>query len=341
MSMIFMDSCGDAYGSAQVEANWDTVSVTAPTVETAGGRNDTNGLKLAAATTFFAKNVAGLDEYFVGLAFRLQALTTTIDVLEFNEGAINHVRVTILANGAIEVSRDGTVLATSAAGTILSDGYNFLEVRAVIDGAAGIVTVDLDETNVHTLVSQNTENGGSGLIDEIRHWGTTDIVFYDDIYINNNLGAAPQNAFLGNTHIGISIVAADGALNEFPVLEPVSPTDHFEKVNEVPPDEDTSFVASDTPGEQELFTLQGLPTILGDGTIYGVQVSVFAKKDNAGTRQIKPLLNPGVTTASGTDLVLSTSYDYAIEVWQQNPDTVADWADAAEVEACEIGCEVT
>ncbi len=340
MSMVFMDSCGDGYGSDQVGLVYDTVSGTPPVVEPNGGRNDTNGLKLSAGTEFFAKDVPALDEYFVGIAFRLQAITTPVDIVEFNEGVTNHVTVTVLANGAIEVARDSSVLATSAAGTILEGAYNYMEVRVVVDDAAGIVTVDLDEFNIHMLTSQDTQNGGTGVINEIRLKGTSDVIFFDDFYVNNNSGASPQNGFLGNTHIEFNAALADGTINDFPILEPTTPTTHFDKVDEIPPDLDVSFVASSTPTDQELFTIPPLSSLTGDGTVFGVQVSVLTRKNNEGSRLIKTLIDPGVTIAEGPDLTLALTYDYAVGMFQQNPDTSSDWTEA-EVEASEIGCEVT
>lgn len=337
--MVFMDSCGDGYSDDEVALIWDTVSATAPIVQSIGGRNSTNGLKISAGTGFFAKTVPSLDEYFVGVAFRLQALTTQVDIIEFNEGATNHVRVSVLATGAIEVSRNGTPLATSAAGTVIIGSFTFIEVRAVIDGAAGIVTVDLDEFNIHTLTTQNTQNGGTGLVDEIRFNGTADIIFFDDVYINDNVGAAPQNGFLGNTHIDFNLVAGDGGTTDFALLEPTTPSTHFDKVNENPPDLDVSYVASDVPTDQELFTVQSLAALSGDGSVHGVQVSVLARKNNEGPRQLKLLLDPGVAIAEGADVELVTTYDYVVEMWQQNPDTSLDWVEA-EVDAMEIGCEL-
>jgi hypothetical protein len=339
--IIFIDSCGDAYGTTDLLKKWDTVSGTSPTVETAGGRNGTNGLKLAGATEFFARNVPALDEYFVGVAFRLQALTTTVDVLEFNEGATNHVRVTILANGSVQVSRNGTTLGTSAAGLVLVGSYSFLEAHAVIDDAAGVIDVSLDGVVIAalSLTSQDTQNGGTGVINEIRFHGTTDIIFFDDIYVCDSTGSAPQNGMLGNTHIGVSLLGGDTATKDFPILEPATPTTHYTKLIDVPADGDASYVGSSVPADQELFTIAALPTLSGTGAVYGVQVSILARKDNEGPRQMIPIINPGVSLASGTAKELVSVYDYGEHMWQQNPDTVADWT-LAEVAATVIGVEI-
>lgn len=341
MSIIFIDSCGDAYGTTDLGTKWDTVSGTSPTVEAAGGRNGTNGLKLAGAAEFFARNVAGLDEYFVGVAFRLQALTTTVNVLEFNEGATNHVRVTVLANGSVQVSRNGTVLGTSATGLILVGSYSFLEAHAVIDDAAGVIDISLDSIPITalSLTSQDTQNGGTGLIDEIRFQGTTDVIFFDDIYFCNNSGAAPQNGFLGNTHIGVGRVTGDAGPNAFTILEPATPTSHFTKLDEVPADGDVSFVASSTPAEQELFAVAALPVLSGTGAVYGMQLTILAKKDNEGPRQMIPIIDPGLAVDSGTNKELTTTYEYGEHMWQQNPDTTADWT-LAEVAATVVGVEL-
>jgi len=339
MSLIYIDSCGDVYSSGEVALRFSSVSGTPPTVEVGGGRNTSNGLKMEASTTFFAKTVTGKDEYTAGIAFRLQTLTTPVTILDFNEGATNHIKIKVLANGAIEVLRDAASLDISVPGLVLPGAYSYMEVRVVIDDAAGIVTVHLDEIEITALTVQDTQNGGTGVIDSIQCNGTSDVIFFDDFYITDNVGAAPQNGFLGNMHITTAVAISDSTPLDITIIEPTAPTTHFDKVNQIPADGDTSFLASKTPGDQDMFNFSPLPILSGNGDVFGIQVNVFAKKDNEGPRQVKPIIDPGVAISVGAALELTTVYRFGISMFQQNPDTSLDWTEA-EVDSSKVGFEV-
>ena len=60
----------------------------------------------------------------------------------------------------------------------------------------------------------------------------------------------------------------------------------------------------------------GLP---GTGSVLGVQANVFARKDDAGTRTIAPLVHTGANTAAGAGQNIGGSYADYLQMWETNP----------------------
>jgi hypothetical protein len=93
------------------------------------------------------------------------------------------------------------------------------------------------------------------------------------------------------------------------------------------------YLSDATAGDQSRFTY---PAIAGS-TVNAVSVVPRARKDDAGTRTIRGATKSGATVAdSGTDLGLSTSYQYLIGLFETDPNTSAAWT-VSGVNAAEFG----
>jgi hypothetical protein len=73
-------------------------------------------------------------------------------------------------------------------------------------------------------------------------------------------------------------------------------------------------------------------------TIKGVMHSINAKKDDAGSRNIKSLCKSSSTTSTGTSQALPSSYAYLTQVWETDPNTAAAWTET-NLNAAEFGVE--
>jgi hypothetical protein len=74
-------------------------------------------------------------------------------------------------------------------------------------------------------------------------------------------------------------------------------------------------------------------------TIYGVQVSAFAKKTDVGTREIKTVAFDGTTEGSGATYALSTTYTWFLDMYEDHPSGAAAWTES-EVNSMQAGYEV-
>lgn len=340
MSLVYINSCGDHYATVNVPQRWTTV-VGTPTVVAAAGRRSLNAISLGSHVVSVEETIPGLATYVAGVAFKLPTLVTN-DLITFKEGATDHVIIRVTPTGAIEVLRaPSTQLGISDTGLIFAGFYNYLEVLCTIDGAAGVVTVNLNNNNLLSLTSQDTDNGGA--VPEINaikfQGGNPSGTFIDDVYILNTVAPAPQNGILGDIRVESLLPVADGALQQFPVLEPVTPTTHFDKVDDPVPDDAVTFVASETGGHQDTYDMQTLSDPGGSSVIYGVQQLLYARKDKVTAKSFKPIARVGGTVYPGAINPLVVGFDYYVEMWQQDPDTVADWTESG-VNAAEWGAEV-
>jgi hypothetical protein len=343
MSLVYLDSCGDFYTTSDLSRRFDVVTGS-PTVSNVAGRREGGGIILSGTGDRLQKNIPALTTYVVGIAFKLDTLVAT-DILSFKEGSTVHIIVRVTATGAIEVLRGpdpGTTIsmAITDAGLVFSGIYSYLEAKILVDNASGTIDIDLNGTNELTMNTQDTANGGTPTIDNIEIEGSSGTLSIDDFYILNTVGAAPQNERLGDTRVDAVLPQADGATNNFPTLEPVTPTTSFDKVDDTAPDDDASYVGSDGSGDRELFDMADLPDPGGVSAIYSVQLNLLVRKDKTTARSVQGVVISDVTTDLGAVQATQSAYSYIREIWDEDPDTgPADWTDAG-VNAAEFGMDI-
>jgi hypothetical protein len=340
MSVVYLDCCGDVYLTAQLPKRWNVVTGS-PVVTQFVGRRDTSGITLPSASDRLEKTVPSLATYVVGMAFKLDSLVAT-DLITLREGAVDHIIVRATATGAIEVlTAPSAQLAITAAGIIFAGIYSYIEILATIHDSTGVIEMDLNGVNLLNETAQDTRNGGTlGEIDNIEIEGSTGNLTIDDFYIVETIGGtAPQNTKLGDTRIDVVLPQADGVTNDWPVLNPTTPTTHFDKVEDATPDDDSSFVASDAVADLELFDFVELPDPGGVSPIFGVQLGMYTRKEKSAARSIKGKTRSGGTNYSGTTQPLLLTYQYLFQTWDEDPDTAADWIEA-NINLAEFGIEI-
>jgi len=339
MSLVYVNSCGDHYATANIAQRWSTVTGV-PLVVVGAGRRAGNAIQFPSTAQKLEQTVPALATYVVGIAFKLNLLLVC-DLLIFKEGATDHVIIRITPTGAIEVLRgDLTQLGITSAGLVFPGFYNYLEVLCTVDGAVGVVTVNMNNTNLLSLTALDTDNAGAvPEINAIEINGSTGVLTFDDVYILDTTGAAPQNGILGDTRIESLVPVADGAVQNFPIIEPVSPITHFDKVDDLTPDDAVTFVSSEDAADIDTYDMETLSDPGGSSAIFGVQQLVYARKDKVTAKSLRPIARVGVTNYQGAINPLDTLFDYYVEMWQQDPDTAADWTETG-VNTAEWGAEV-
>ena len=181
-----------------------------------------------------------------------------------------------------------------------------------LNGVAGEIasTVGNFGANAHTVcrIGQNTDFN-AGTINED----------FDDIYVLDTSGSF-NNDFEGDMRVETLYPSGDGAHTDW---APNTGTTHFNLVNQVATDDDTTYVSSATPGQRDLYTVPALSALAGK--VAGVQVNLYARKDDANTRQISTVIRQAGTDYDGTPgAALSTSYTETSQVYPLDP-TGAQW----------------
>ena len=164
--------------------------------------------------------------------------------------------------------------------------------------------------------------------------GESIVNYFDDLYLCDGLGSV-NNTFLGDIRVQALLPTSDGAATDW---TPSAGSDHYALVNEVPSDGDASYVASATPGDIDEYGVT--PIAVASGTVFGVQVGLYARKDDAGSRNIAPVVRESGTDHVGSDIALGASYAYYFQVYDEDPATSAAWT-IAGINGDQFGVKVT
>jgi len=109
--------------------------------------------------------------------------------------------------------------------------------------------------------------------------------------------------------------------------------DNYAAVDEVPPDDDTTYVSSDTSEDHDSYAMGNLTL---EGTVMAVQWNCYAKLAEEGTGYIKRVVRSDGTDYTGDVVGLDTTYDWYYECFSEDPATDAAW-DRDDVDAMELG----
>ncbi len=271
---------------------------------------------------------------FCGFAFQqTTSATGAYDVVSLNVGATRAFRIGISASNKLTISNSGgTVIATGTT-TIAANTWYYIEVKAFQSGASG--TCELHLNGVSGEIASTTGNFGSSNFDTVDVVGQASgqpVFDVDDLYVADTSGSSPRNTFLGDVRIVTVMPSSDGAHTAW---TPSGAGTHFSKVNEISgtyPDGDTTYNSDSTPGDIDSY---GADDIDSGATVFAVQVNLYARKDDANTRQIAPLIRQASTDYVGTTVTLGSSYAFFSQLYNQDP-VAADWT-AANVNADEYG----
>lgn len=219
-----------------------------------------------------------------------------------------------IAPGALN---PGTLKATGTT-PIVSGQYYYVEMELTI-GVAGRVKVYLD----------GILEVDSGVYDTLRTLsgdvygfflgcpGAGSNVHFCDLYVGDTL--------LGPQRVSTPVAISDGFLSQW---TPSAGVTHFNLINEEPPDGDTSYVSSATPGQIDLYNFAGLAYT--PANVFGAQVSFYARKDDVAARQIAAEVRSGGANFVGSTLpLLTTSYvDSLLQCFNTDPNTGVPWTPA-------------
>jgi hypothetical protein len=276
--------------------------------------------------------------YFGG-AFKFPLLGAEAVFATIKDSAANaHWCMTVDASGVIRIrlgeSTGGSLLATSAAGAWVSDAFQYLEFASKVHDSLGVAEIRVGGIVVATFAG-DTRNGGNAetyrfSFNPGANWT---INGFDDFYINDDQGSAPHNTYYGDVRADQAPLSADSAVD----FVPLSST-NVSNVDDATPDDDTTYNASSTPGDVDLFTLSGYSA--GAGVILGVRTRVKAKKTDAGARTFRSKISSGGTPSNGATAGLATSYAWHEQYDYVDPDTGVAWANSAAINATLVGYEV-
>ena len=336
MTMLFMDSF-DHYATAQLGLKYTTVagSFTVGAV----GRNSTNGA-LCPNTTgsgLLRKSITSAATIISGFAFSLSALPPSQDTIIFilSDAGTEQVSIRVeTGTGKLKVIGAGTVRGTSTTALSLNTFY-YIELKATIanSGSVELRINGTSEVNVSGVDTQTTANASADGVGLACQGNQTANYIFDDYYVCNGLGTV-NNDFLGD--LRVQAIFPDGAGGNTQWTP--SANANWQNVDETTPNDDTDYNSDATVGDRDTYTYGNLSP--ATASIKAVQIMTYARKDDAGTRTIAPVVRLSAVNYDQASLPnLTTSYQYLPQVLETSPATTVAWT-LSEVNGAEFGEKV-
>lgn len=207
---------------------------------------------------------------------------------------------------AIVKNSSGTVIATGT--RTLPVGYNYFELKVFVNGASG--TCELWVNGVQEIAS-TTGNFGSTNIGALKLRDGVGLSF-DDLYVVDTTGSAPQNTFLGDVRVETRWASGAGSHAQWTPNTGAN----YAATDETTPNDDTDYVSDSTVGDYDTYAWQDLPSGL---TVFAVQINLWARKDDANARQICPVIRQGGVDYDGTSVPLGSSYGFITQMYTLDP----------------------
>lgn len=339
MTLRFMDGFDYYATDAEVGLKYDAWAGAGFYVNMlpSGGRRGGGCIQFYSQGGYARKTFEDQTKWIMGFALKMEVMpTSTTQCIRFIDSAGDtQCTLAISTSGALMAYRGTTSLLATSAMSLLANAWQYVEVEAVIHDTTGSFKVRVDEVEVINVTNVDTKNNTPVGARTIQFGGGGSAVNfdYDDLYILDGLGTT-NNAFLGDVRVDALLPNGAGAHTDF---TPVGGANNWDNVNDAAMDSDTTYNTSATVGATDTFTFSDLAAV--SGTIYGVQANLMARKDDAGTGSMKPIVRLNSTDYEGTELTMSDSYINKITVFEQNPDTVAAWTQA-DINGAEFGYRV-
>lgn len=336
IGLVDFDGCGDGDRTARM---WSESSGGSPLISTAYGTFGGYGFW----------NTSTVSRFLPG---NYTNLIHGAHIQTVNGGEAGGQRIVYCENGTVHVAiayvfgqeririthGNGAEIHITPVGSFPQLQWGYVEAQIVVHDTAGIIRLWLfgDSTPFLELTGLDTKNGGSGFINNIKLWNSTNYlgdgfgtVYYDDMYWVD--GNVPGAVNLGPCRITKRSPIGDGTPSEW---DPDSGVTHWTQVDELPFDI-TSWVQTNVNGEKDMYTVED------DGityNIYGVRIIGQMRKNDVLAAQARLIVKDGANFGNGNVRNLSdTSVAYS-DVFPERPAGAGNWNEAS-VDAMQIGVE--
>jgi hypothetical protein len=269
----------------------------------------------------------------VGMAIRIISFQAGSGILTFYDGTSPQMDLYVDSSGYISARRDTTILGTSAS-PILTQNWYYIEFKTKIDNSVGTYEIKLDEETIVSGSGADTQATGNAYANRVQiradqNWTELNV---DDFYLCDDSGSQ-NNDFLGDNRVETLYPTGVGNYSQWTP----SAGANWQNVDEVPPDEGTTYNDSDAVAEKDTYGLTDLITTAA--TIAGVQTNAWMRKDDAGVAKVKRLFYINSTDyLSSVEWGLLASWLCSKEIAELNPDTASAWT-VSDINALEAGVQ--
>ena len=255
----------------------------------------------------------------VGCAFYFLQ-TYAFGAISFVDNATAGINVTFnpTVPSTVVLKRGSTTLSTTTlASTLLTNTWYYVEVKSFCHDTSGAVEVRINGATVVSISGIDTKNGADAFCDRVRIY--LEYGYIDDYYICDGTGTSLNN-FQGVCNVVGIFPKADTATVQW---APSTGSTHYNLVDENPPNAATDYVSTSTQANTDLYEY---PTLVGSGTILGLQVnSTVALSAGVSIVFEAPIVSNGVTELGPDTVLSSSSYGDVRHISTIDPNTGQPW----------------
>ena len=249
-----------------------------------------------------------------------------LTIMAFAESGAGHVDLRLQPDGTLRATRSGTTLGISM-NSIIAGVWYHIEMKTVIHDSTGTVNVWVNGVSWLSLTGQDTRNAGTGTVTrvELHVHSNTNHDFSDWMVYSGATGP------LGDHRVGPKLPSAEGATIQW---TPSTGTNNAVLVDEANQNGDTDYNSSAVVDDIDTYTAVALGLT---GVVAAIQVNVWARKDDAGSRTLAPVIRRSATDYAGTAQSVLDSYSCVDkQVYETDPSTAAAWT-VTNLDAAEYG----
>lgn len=339
MGFLRGDSGGAHYAAADILKKWQ-VSSGSPTINATGSPYGGPAIALQQNAYVGWTFGSSYNTLIVGARFTLPVgsnAPTGTPILVFADAAQGtQFDVRLGTGGSVQVTRNGTVLATSSAGVIVIGAAYHLQAKVTINDTTGAYAIRLggavisglpDATNVNTKAQSATG------ANQVRFNGPVSAAstLFSDLWVCDDSGAT-NNDFMGDVR-GLAL-AATGA-GDTTGWTPLSGA-NYTNVDETIADGDTTYNYTSTPGTEDLYAMADLAV---GYVVKAVQLVVEARKDDAGSRSIAITGRRSGTGYTGTTQSLLDTFMFLMQALDVDPTDSGAWT-STRVNDFQVGAKL-
>jgi len=337
---IFVDGIDHYSTAAQGGRKWDVFQLA--DIITSGGRNNSGYVVMVTGSSMIRKHYASTNHVILQYGLRVDYGSSNygLCVLESPAGG-SHSYLQLLFDGSIRYYRGGntgTVLATTAGGTVSGGVWHYLEVEQTLSTgglSTGSCVVKLNGQTIINLSSVNNNLHATEYPTMCALTGGASGAHYvDDLVLVTGTEAAPFNTLFGDWAVRTLWVNGAGSSTQF---TPLSGT-NWSNVDETYPDDDTTYVESATVGQRDLYAMTDLPASVV--SVLGVQATPTIRKNDAGTRQFANVILRVATPLVGATLTCTSAYAAGLQTMFRFDPITGIAPTPAQVNAYEAGYDV-
>jgi hypothetical protein len=342
MALKFVDGF-DHYASADILSKWSSFSGSVA-ISAGNGRRSSQALSYPSSTTaVLAKTLSASGAtWTAGFAIFPRSGTVTAGMLfQFTDSGSDQIGIRLNADLTLQMQKQSTTLGSASVATLTANVWQYVEVKVVVNNTTGTYEVRLNGVNILSATGQNTRNTANNSANGVRFGarasdglggaGVTTGIYIDDFYVCDSTGT--NTTFLGDSRVDTLYPTGAGNTTQFTA----SAGSNWQCVDETLQNGDSDYVQSSTATNKDTYGFSDLshtPT-----SVFGVQINMYAKKDDAGSRTLCAVTRSGGSDTDGATQGLNTSYSNLIEVLDTDPNGSIAWTKAA-VNAAEFGMKV-